>query len=317
MERRVIQGGSSTDDHRRFRAIATELGVISSVFLLYRWGRMFTQDADGEAMRNARSVIDFERALGIFSERTVQGWTLGSHWLVDVLNRYYVLVHFPVTIAFLVWMYLRHHTAYRFVRTWFVAVTLSALVIHVGFPLAPPRMTSGFVDTLRMYGPRIYSNDPRRSVANQFAAMPSLHFGWAFMLACGFVAIKRSRRSVVVLVHPAITLLAIVATGNHYWIDAIIAGFLAVSVAVVLLVWRLLRTGQLTPVSAPAVEMVSVASLAAEQRAVLAADQTDVRQPSAGRRHERCRQHTSVGHERIEIDECAPGAWARVDHPPG
>ena len=121
-------------------------------------------------------------------------------------------------------------------------------------------MTNGFVDTLRLYGPRIYSSDPRRSVANQFAAMPSLHFGWAFMLACGFVAIKRSRRSAVVLLHPAVTLLAIVATGNHYWIDAIIAAFLAIALATVLLAWRLLRTGQLTPVNAPAVEMMPASS---------------------------------------------------------
>jgi hypothetical protein len=238
---RLMGNVRRVDDHRRIRNITVELGVVTAVFLLYRSGRMFTRDATGEAMSNAEHVIDFERALGIFSEQAVQSWALGSQTLIDFLNRYYVAVHFPLTIAFLVWAYIRHQQAYRYIRTWFVGVTLAALVIHVGFPLAPPRMTSGFVDTLHEFGPRIYEQDPRRSVSNQFAAMPSLHFGWAFMLAIGFIAIKRTRNSVLMALHPVITLFAIVATGNHYWIDAIIAAVLAAVVALVLGVWRVHR----------------------------------------------------------------------------
>jgi PAP2 superfamily len=165
----------------------------------------------------------------------VQDWVLGSRALVGGLNRYYVTVHFPVTIAFLVWAYVRHHRAYTFIRTWFAVVTFLALAIHVGFPLAPPRMTSGFVDTLQQYGPRIYTADPSRSVANQFAAMPSLHFGWALMLAVSVVTIKRTRRSLLIVVHPFVTLLAIVGTANHFWFDAAVAALLAAAVALVLL----------------------------------------------------------------------------------
>ena len=98
-------------------------------------------------------------------------------------------------------------------------------------------MTTGFVDTRRALGPSIYDDDPRRSVSNQFAAMPSLHFGWALMLAVGFVAITRTRRSIVVVAHPAITLLAILATGNHYWLDAAFAALVALVVGVAVAVW--------------------------------------------------------------------------------
>ena len=87
-------------------------------------------------------------------------------------------------------------------------------------------MTDGFVDTLRVFGPNIYTEDTSKSVANQFAAMPSLHFGWALMLAVGMARLTVRRRMMWML-HPAITLLAIVATGNHYWIDAAVAGVLA------------------------------------------------------------------------------------------
>jgi hypothetical protein len=308
MERATDRG-----DHRRLRSIAAEFVVVSSVFVLYRWGRIFTRDADTQAMHNARKVIDFERAFGIFSEKTVQGWALGSDTVIDILNRYYVMVHFPVTIAFLVWAYLRHNTAYRFVRTWFVMVTLSALVIHVGFPLAPPRMTSGFVDTLQQYGPRIYNRDPRRSVANQFAAMPSLHFGWSLKVAVSFIAIKRSRRSLVILAHPVVTLLAIVATGNHYWLDAIVAGILACLTAVVLIGWRFVRDGHILPVAADADEP-------SDAQWVLMSEEVDdesVDDPrAAARRRDRCRQHSGA-HERIELDECSAGWASGSDHPPG
>ena len=88
----------------------------------------------------------------------------------------------------------------------------------------------GFVDTLQTYGPRIYAEDTNESVANQFAAMPSLHFGWALLIALMFIRIKRTRWSWVALAHPAITLLAIVATANHYLADAAVAGVLVIGV---------------------------------------------------------------------------------------
>ena len=159
-----------------------------------------------------------------------------SHTLVAFLNRYYVTVHFPLTVAFLLWVFFRHHDAYRRIRNTFVSVTVAALAIHVAFPLAPPRMLpdAGFVDTLQRYGPRIYSTDTSESIANQFAAMPSLHFGWAFIVAGAYVSIRRTRRSLWVMLHPAITLLAIVATANHYWLDAAVAGVLVVAAAALL-----------------------------------------------------------------------------------
>ena len=93
---------------------------------------------------------------------------------------------------------------------------------------------AGFVDTLQRFGPRIYSTDTSESVANQFAAMPSLHFGWAFIVAGAYVSIRRTRRSLWAMLHPAITFLAIVATANHYWLDAAVAGVLVVAVAALL-----------------------------------------------------------------------------------
>jgi hypothetical protein len=61
------------------------------------------------------------------------------------------------------------------------------------------------------------------SMANQFAAMPSLHFGWAVLVAYGVVRALHTRWRWLIVAHPIITLAAIVITANHYWLDALVA----------------------------------------------------------------------------------------------
>ena len=207
-----------------------ELAIAGAVYQAYWFGRMLTRDSHSAASRNAERVIDLERAVGGFTELRLQRLAIDAPGMIEFLNRYYVFVHFPATIAFLLWVFAVRRHAYATIRCWFAAVTLAGLVIHVLFPLAPPRMTPGFVDTLDVFGPDIYTDDTSRSVANQFAAMPSLHFGWALIVAIGLGRLTR-RRSRVWMAHPFITLLAIVVTGNHYWIDAGVAALL-VAVAV-------------------------------------------------------------------------------------
>jgi PAP2 superfamily protein len=218
------------------RRLVGELLMMGAVFAIYRQIRFLTRNDTDSAMDNAQRVVDFERSFHFFSERSVQDLVMHSHTVVAFLNRYYVTVHFPFTVAFLLWVFFRHHDAYRKIRNTFVSVTVAALAIHVAFPLAPPRMLpdAGFVDTLQKFGPRIYSADTSESIANQFAAMPSLHFGWAFIVAGAYVSIRRTRRSLWLMLHPAITLLAIVATANHYWLDAAVAGVLVVGAAALL-----------------------------------------------------------------------------------
>jgi hypothetical protein len=229
------------------RRLVAELFLITSVFVVYRQIRYLSRNDTSAALAHADRVVDIERRFHVFSERGVQRLVMNSDTVITFLNRYYVTVHFSLTTAFLVWVYWRHQATYRRIRNWFVSVTLAALVIHVAYPLAPPRMLAdaGFVDTLQQYGPRIYSTDTTQSIANQFAAMPSLHFGWAVMVAGAFISIKRTRRSLLALLHPGITLLAIVATANHYWIDAAVAMLLVVAAAAMI---RLADSSSTSPV---------------------------------------------------------------------
>ena len=122
-----------------------------------------------------------------------------------------------------------------------MATTALSLVAHVAFPLAPPRMLTslGFIDTMARYGPDAYGSETIRANANQFAAMPSVHFAWAVITAYAIIRFTRARWRWIVVVHPVATLFVIVATANHYWLDALVAGLI---VAVVLLVeWRVVE----------------------------------------------------------------------------
>ncbi|POX40710.1 phosphatase PAP2 family protein [Streptomyces sp. Ru72] len=206
--------------------LVRELLLVAGLFLVYKFGRQLANGHTTEAFHNAHRVWDWERALRLPGEGAVQSALLHGDTLVRAANLYYVAVHFTATAAFLVWLYLRRPDHYLWARRVLALVTGAALALHLTFPLAPPRMLhlAHLVDTGQLYGPTVYGAKPATdSMANQFAAMPSLHFGWALMVAVGLIAATRSRWRWLWLLHPLVTLLVIVGTANHYWLDAVMA----------------------------------------------------------------------------------------------
>ena len=205
-----------------------EVGLVVGLLLMYRLGRYLSRDHVAAAFDNATAVLHFEAHFGLAVEADIQGLVLPHHWLTTLLNQYYVRVHFPATVAFLVVMYLRAPIRYRHMRRLFVVVTGLGLALHVAYPLAPPRMMPGFVDTIARYGPAIYERSDVASVANQYAAMPSMHFAWALLIAYGLIHGGGHPLRWLAAAHPVITLLAITATANHYWVDAAAAALLLI-----------------------------------------------------------------------------------------
>ncbi|MFJ3539206.1 phosphatase PAP2 family protein [Streptomyces sp. NPDC090109] len=206
-----------------------ELLLVTALFLVYKFGRLFANGHETRAFRNADRVWDAERALHLPGEGAVQQLLMHGEPLVRAANTYYAAVHFPATVAFLVWLYLRRPDHYLWSRRVLALLTGAALALHLLVPLAPPRMlaAAGLVDTARVYGPSVYGAVPETdSMANQFAAMPSLHFGWALMVAIGLIAATRSRWRALWLLHPLVTLFVVVGTANHYWFDALAAAVL-------------------------------------------------------------------------------------------
>ncbi|MEU6121195.1 phosphatase PAP2 family protein [Streptomyces sp. NPDC047123] len=238
--------------------LVRELLLVVGLFLVYKFGRQLANGHTAEAFHNAHRVWDTERTLRLPGEGAVQDALLSSDTLVHVANTYYATVHFPATLLFLVWLYLRRPRHYVWTRRVLAALTAAALVLHLGFPLAPPRMLDAahLVDTAQVYGPSVYAAKPATdTMANQFAAMPSLHFGWALMLAVGLIAATSSRWRWLWLLHPLLTLLVVVGTANHYWLDALAAtALLGIALAVI----RLPHPGRSLVVrrSAPARELI-------------------------------------------------------------
>ncbi|WP_369215725.1 phosphatase PAP2 family protein [Streptomyces flavofungini] len=217
--------------------LVRELLLVIGLFLVYKSGRQLANGHTGEAFHNAHRVWDAERTLRLPGEGGVQDLLLHGEPLVHVANTYYATVHFPATLLFLVWLYARRPRHYVWARRVLAALTAAALALHLGFPLAPPRMLNAahLVDTAQVYGPSVYAARPATdSMANQFAAMPSLHFGWALMVAVGLIVATSTRWRWLWLLHPLLTLLVIVGTANHYWLDALAAtALLGIALAVI------------------------------------------------------------------------------------
>ncbi len=216
--------------HSRFGgSLLRELALVVTLLLAYKYGRFFTKGHVSDALHNARDVISLERSLGVFSEARLQDLVVHDTALIRFLNVYYLVAHVAVTAAAFIWLYVRHPSTYRRFRNVMIVITVAGMSVHLLMPLAPPRMFPdlGFVDTARVFGPASYgAGSPYKGFANQFAAMPSLHFGWALVIAWALLIATKSRWRFLVLAHPVITLAAIVLTANHYWLDAVVATIL-------------------------------------------------------------------------------------------
>jgi len=202
-----------------------------------------------EAFLNAMRVIRVERAIGLYHEETIQDWFLPHVGLVKFFNVYYGTAHFFVTLAVFVALFVKRPDVFGLWRNCLAAMTALAIVGFAFFPLMPPRLLDepcpdlgkggaciehelrnyngaenfGFVDTIAEFGgPWAFNEGPGATLSNQYAAMPSLHFGWSFW--CFLVLYPHMRRRwtrALVALYPWATLFAIVVTANHFWLDAV------------------------------------------------------------------------------------------------
>lgn len=198
------------------------------------------------ARQHTDSIVAFERHLHVFGERALQNAAHAVPALPALLGFAYMALHFVGTIGFLLWLYRRHRDRFPLVRNTVVVATAIALVVYVLFPAAPPRLAGlGFTDTVTKGAHLNLSSNLLGSVYNPFAAVPSLHFGYALIVGVTIAAVARSRAARIAgAVYPAVMLIVIVGTGNHFFFDAA-AG--AVVVAVGYLVARQLEAREERP----------------------------------------------------------------------
>ncbi|WRZ93289.1 phosphatase PAP2 family protein [Streptomyces sp. NBC_01007] len=202
-----------------------EVLLIAMSYWTYSLIRNAVPEQRREALRNADWIWRMEHHLGVAVEESVNHAVNSVGWLIIGMNYYYATLHFVVTLSVLVWLYRCHPGRYAAARLTLFATTLVALVGYYFFPLAPPRLMTGgnFVDTVTVHETwgSMASGDLKH-MSNQYAAMPSMHIGWS--LWCGltvFALASAPWARILGVLYPAATLLVIVATANHFWLDAV------------------------------------------------------------------------------------------------
>jgi hypothetical protein len=202
-----------------------EILLIALCYSAYSLVRNLVPATHTKALNLGRQILRLEHGLHLNIELSINRLFTHVHWLGVGADYYYSTLHFVLTIGVLVWLYIRHPDRYVFYRRLIFATTVLALFGFWLFPLAPPRMLPGFVDTvLSFHTEGLYASgaSPIASVSNQYAAMPSLHTGWSLWCAIAIFDVVRSRwaRGIAVS-YPVVTVIVILGTANHYVLDAI------------------------------------------------------------------------------------------------
>ena len=225
-------------------AFATEAALVAALYSVWQLINTYTQTAVTGASDRALWIWKLERTLRLPNELSVQRIVLGHRLVVEASNAFYAIVHVPALGIFLVWMFARHRDRYPQYRNILALLTFVSLLIHM-IPVAPPRLLpgTGFVDTGLLYHQSVYG-PVGTGVSDQLSAMPSLHLAWACLIALAVIHVGRGRRRWLILLHPALTMIVVVVTGNHFWLDGIAAAgllglcFVAVNAAGLLSPWR-------------------------------------------------------------------------------
>jgi len=228
--------------------VLNEVLFVVAGYLVYSQVRGLAGDRVFEAFINAYNLIDIERDLGIFKEATLQRWVLPNAMLVDFFNMIYFWLFFPLVIPSAIWLYLKRPSTYRLARNAFLISGAIAVIFFLTLPTAPPRFLGhmGFIDTLNQSFTPTYSSIPG---VNHYAALPSMHVGWTFLLAVAlYQAFKGLPVRGIFFAIPMLMFSATIVTGNHYFLDGVLG--LVVAILALRVAMEIQRRGQEQPLPA-------------------------------------------------------------------
>ena len=222
-----------------------EAGLGVGTFLLFDEVRAHVAGSGVTALRNARDIVRWERAVGLYQEHRLQHAFVDLHWFLSFWNFYYGTIHFVMPAIALVTLWRRDPQRYIVWRNIVLVMLGMGLILFWAYPLMPPRLMPhhfGFVDTAA----RFYNFGPQQRVVlvhgvpnaaaqaafgNLFAAMPSFHAGWSMWSALALYPVVRTPvLRALVLLYPVFTTFAIVVTANHWILDAV-GGWVVLGVA--------------------------------------------------------------------------------------
>jgi membrane-associated phospholipid phosphatase len=229
---------------RGWAHLALQFAIWIGFYVVYQVARGAADRSVADAFQNGEWVLRTESEIGALFEPAVQRVVDTSSIMVTLTSYTYWLSQFAVVGITLLWVYFRHHERFAAFRNWLIVANLVGLLGYVFMPTAPPRMFPewGFVDTLAQYSSVNHSSGLIAFAANPYAAMPSLHAMDALIVGIVMFGLVRSRVAKALwLAWPIWVSVAVISTGNHYWLD-VVAGFVvAIAAGVVLRRARLPR----------------------------------------------------------------------------
>ncbi|MFG2632884.1 phosphatase PAP2 family protein [Streptomyces sp. NPDC048362] len=208
----------------------TELPLILLVYGCYSAGRLLARGDVTTAVDHGLALLRVEKLLRLNAEHPLNRLFTREPWLGVPADFWYASLHYLVTPAVLIWLFRSRAPFYRAARTWLMTSTFIGLIGFTLMPTCPPRLLSadhGFVDTMAQYSSYGWwggeASAPRGmgGMTNQYAAMPSLHVGWA--LWCGVMLWRYGGTrltKVLGVAYPLLTALVVMGTANHYFLDA-------------------------------------------------------------------------------------------------
>ncbi|WP_052433898.1 phosphatase PAP2 family protein [Streptacidiphilus melanogenes] len=223
---------------RRWKPRQWGLELVLLVYAAYDGSRLLVHGKESVARNHGELLLRTERRLHVEPEHWLNRLFSEHAWLGVPADYIYASLHYAVTPLVLVWIFRGRRAHYAFARTWLVLATGLGLIGFVFFPTAPPRLLSdpdGFLDlmaqhaNLGWWGGSGSAPKGLGDMTNDFAAMPSLHFGWA--LWCGLLIFRHARRRwvrVLGLLYPALIMVVVMGTANHYLLDCVAGGLVVV-----------------------------------------------------------------------------------------
>ncbi len=212
--------------------VLRQLVLFGAAYLGYSLVRGLVEGKASAAFQHARDLIQVERTLHLFVEPSIQAWASGSGALMDFSSWLYVNAQTSITLAALVYLYVRHNGSFYFVRNMFAIAMLIALVGYAVFPTAPPRFLPewGFIDSVSdLTGMHVnHASASMTALFNPYAAVPSMHVAFALMIGWPLASLSRTRvTSILWRLYPLLIAFVIVATANHFILDALLGALTA------------------------------------------------------------------------------------------
>lgn len=212
-------------------SLGLEAAVVVALYGVYELARGLVVGNTKEADRHAEQLVALERSLHLLVEGKLQHAADALPALAGLLGVAYLTLHLAVTAVVLLWLHQRRPAAFPFIRTTLLLASALALVGFLAYPTAPPRLAGiGIADTVSN-GHVDLNHGLVSSLYNPYAAVPSMHVGYALIVATSLVRYGGGRLvRTLGMLYPAFVLLVVVATGNHFFLDAA-AGALVVALA--------------------------------------------------------------------------------------